>query len=231
PAMLTKREMLYFPNILVRAINRYPRLSLYLKRFESEYFPVKNKEHSKSIEFIGFWQNEQYFKRYKNELRKIFTPVNLSSDVLKLKERIQGQNSIALHIRRGDYISNHEAMNTHGVCSLNYYISSVSYVKRMVANISFFVFSDDIQWCKENAREIFNSDDEVHYVEGNSQEVDMWLMSAAKHHIIANSSFSWWGAWLARDANNMTIAPIPWFDKKELSGFDPCPESWIRIKK
>ena len=108
--------------------------------------------------------------------------------------------------------------------------NAIEKIKSKENSPSFFVFSDDTEWVKENLGDLF-SNLPVEFISGNTQEEDLWLMSLAKHHIIANSSFSWWGAWLATSENQMVISPTPWFDIPQRHTSDPSLESWIRVRK
>jgi hypothetical protein len=120
-------------------------------------------------------------------------------------------NSISIHVRRGDYL-NHESYKN--ICGLNYYCSAIRYIKTLIMDPFFIVFSDDILWCKENLNNIL-SDTSVIYVDWNTGKEsykDMQLISNCKHNIIANSSFSWWGAWLNTFPNKIIIAPKKWLN-------------------
>ncbi|EER6880812.1 alpha-1,2-fucosyltransferase, partial [Escherichia coli] len=121
--VMSKKEMCIFPNFIVRAINKFPKLSLCSKRFESEQYSKKiNGSMKGSVEFIGFWQNERYFLEHKEKLREIFTPININLDAKELSDVIRCTNSVSVHIRRGDYVSNVEALKIHGLCTERYYI-------------------------------------------------------------------------------------------------------------
>ena len=186
---------------------------------------------SKNILLIGNWQNEKYFSDSKDLVISKFEfklPLNaINSERLN---RISQSNSISIHVRRGDYVDILSANKNHGVCSLDYYRKSIDYILSKIDNPTFFVFSDDPIWVEENLKI-----DEAHeYVTGNIGKmsyVDMQLMSQCKHNIIANSSFSWWGAWLNQNPKKNIIAPKQWFagveknsNKKEL-----VPSTWTRI--
>ena len=145
----------------------------------------------------------------------------------KVLEDINTTNSIAIHVRRGDYVSVESVAQTHGVCSLNYYRRAIDFVTHKVENPQFFIFSDDPEWVSEHLSTGYPTS----YVIHNGPEEafqDLRLMSLCQHQIIANSSFSWWGAWLNKNAEKIVIAPRRWFlDKRNTS--DMCPENWNRI--
>lgn len=160
---------------------------------------------------IGYWQSDLYFRESKDNIRSDFqfkTP--LEGRALDWAERIQAVPSVSLHIRRGDYITNPTAAAYHGICSLNYYKEAISRIAQQINQPEFFVFSDDLAWARSNLK----SQHQMHFVDCNSganSYRDMQLMSLCRHHIIANSSFSWWGAWLSPCASKRVFAPARWF--------------------
>ena len=179
----------------------------------------------------GYWQSEKYFSDANTQIRKEFTfrqPLNkINTEVASLISQVKG---VSLHVRRGDYASNTRNTSTHGLCSIDYYHKAIQHIVTNVPSAHIFVFSDDIPWVKKNLKLELPS----HYVDHNrgiDSFNDMRLMSMCKHHIIANSSFSWWGAWLNPSLNKIVIAPKPWFDKKKLSDKDLFPKNWILYDK
>lgn len=175
----------------------------------------------------GYWQSEKYFKQVENIIRQDFTlKDNLMSLLDKnLLDRIKSINSVAIHVRRGDYVKNQAINQVHGTCPLGYYKKGIELIASKVVNPEFFVFSDDIVWCKENIKINFP----IHFVEGNKSYEDLILMSKCKHNIIANSSFSWWAAWLNLNPQKIVIAPNRWFADKKIDTRDLIPESWLKI--
>ena len=153
-----------------------------------------------NINFFGYYQSEKYFKHIEDEIRGDFT---FNEDILKpcleFFENFENTKVISLHIRRGDYVVN---LN-HPVQTLNYYENALEYFDD---TLPVLVFSDDAEWCKQ--QEFFDSD-RFMISEGNATDADLCLMSLCKYHIIANSSYSWWGSWLAK--SEKTIAPQKWF--------------------
>lgn len=184
---------------------------------------------SKNVYLDGYWQSERYFNDIKDIICNEFTAKH-EPDV-KNKEMIQnilGINAVSLHIRRGDYVSNLTTNQVHGVCSLEYYQQAVSIISQRVENPIFFVFSDDPEWVKQNLKIAYP----IIFVDHNDADKnfeDLRLMSLCKHHIIANSSFSWWGAWLGNNLNKNIVAPKKWFSKEDVNTQDLIPERWIRI--
>ncbi|PQJ73964.1 alpha-1,2-fucosyltransferase [Polaribacter gangjinensis] len=161
----------------------------------------------------GYFQTEKYFKDIRGILLKqIIVKKQLSSSTIKYLEKITiKKNTCAIHIRRGDYILDEKANKVHGVCGLNYYKEAIKLMREKCGEISFFVFSDDISWVKKNLK-IKNAV----YIDHNViPHEDMHLMSLCNHNITANSSFSWWAAWLNQHKNKIVIAPKNWFVSKE----------------
>jgi len=178
----------------------------------------------------GYWQTEKYFTDIRSLIFQEFqisTPISIQNQLTLNK--INSANSVSLHIRRGDYVSNPEANVIHGTCSLEYYQSALSYMQSNVGDdIVVFVFSDDLTWVAEN----MNFSLPVIYVANNDADhnyEDLRLMSACQHHIIANSSFSWWGAWLGCNPAKKVIAPKRWFANAPHNTCDLLPSSWITM--
>ena len=179
--------------------------------------------------FEGYWQSEKYFKEYREELLKQFTlreEIHFQSQ--QYREKIKSTESVSLHIRRGDYITNTHTNSVHGTCSLDYYKKAVFKIEETVESAHFFIFSDDLDWAKENLDFINN----ITFIELSKDIPDheeMYLMSLCKYNIIANSSFSWWGAWLNQNPNKVVIAPSQWFNDTSRDTSDLVPEDWIRL--
>ncbi|AYH06446.1 alpha-1,2-fucosyltransferase [Pectobacterium parmentieri] len=177
--------------------------------------------------FQGYWQADKYFKRHRDKIKeslsfkKEFINVNNS-----LVIDIDSCNAVSLHIRRGDYLSNSDAAKIYYQCDMEYYRRAINYLKENTSKPRFFVFSDDIKWCIENLSDL----GELHYVSysGSSAQSDMFLMTKCKHHIIANSTFSWWGAWLGHNSDAIVVAPKKWF-KSKFSSRDLIAEKWIEL--
>ena len=176
----------------------------------------------------GYYQNERYFKDIENIIRKEFTLKNsLSESAEKIYSDIKNKpDSVSVHIRRGDYISDPSANANHGTCSVEYYENALSIIRKKVKSPTFFIFSDDISWVKENLKienAIYVSNPEIKDYE------ELILMSKCKHNIIANSSFSWWGAWLNQNSNKIVIGPKQWLTHKTSNELDILPAEWIQI--
>ena len=176
----------------------------------------------------GYWQSARYFADYSQKIREALVfKTALSSRNALLAEQIQQCNSVSLHVRRGDYVNNTRTAAHHGACSATYYQEAVRRMIRDVGPANFYIFSDDPQWVRENIQ----VDVPCVYVDhnhGSASYCDMQLMSLCKHHIIANSSFSWWGAWLNPSPSKIVIAPQNWF-AKPVPTHDLLPAQWIRL--
>lgn len=176
----------------------------------------------------GYWQSEKYFWEAIQTIRSDFTfKLPMSKHNAALANQIVKVNAISLHVRRGDYAKNPKTAATHGLCSLDYYRSAIKYVTDRVEAPTFYVFSDDPVWVKENLKIDFP----CVYVDHNSGAEsynDMRLMSMCKHHIIANSSFSWWGAWLNPGPDKIVVAPRKWFANGN-DVTDLIPGEWILL--
>ena len=191
------------------------------------YWPGLN-EVKGSAYLLGYWQSEKYFADYSDEIREDFTFKSpLSERNSDLANQISSVNSVSVHVRRGDYVTN--AKNAFiGVCPLSYYEQATELIKSRVESPVFFVFSDDMDWVKSNLK-LDVKTVMVNHNSGSESYNDMRLMSMSKHHIIANSSFSWWGAWLNPNPEKIVIAPKKWFRNGEFDTSDLIPSNWIRI--
>ena len=177
----------------------------------------------------GYWQSEKYFKHIEDIIRQEFTlrakPDKINS---QLGSDIVSRNSVSIHVRRGDYASNSRINKIHGTCNLDYYFESINKIAEVVEEPTFYVFSDDPPWVHKNLKIPYPTVFVTHNGPEKDYE-DLRLMSLCKHHIIANSSFSWWGAWLCSNPDKMVFAPKKWFNTPDLDTRDLIPESWHRI--
>lgn len=180
----------------------------------------------------GYWQSEEYFKGISDQIRKdfIFKPFD-SKQNLRMEEKIKcSENSISIHVRRADYISNSKAFLTHGLCPISYYKLAINYFLKTKRNVNFFVFSDDIEWAMSNItiRGAENSFTYISHNKGVDSFNDMALMSLCSFNIIANSTFSWWAAWLNKNKSKKVLCPSKWFaDGRETTSL--IPRSWVSI--
>jgi hypothetical protein len=175
---------------------------------------------------IGYWQSERYFGQIAPKIRQEFTLKEpLSEPDQTLANEIQGNaNSVSVHIRRGDYSS---GLTGHWVCTLDYYQRAIQYIKSQTVSPHFYFFSDDIGWVKES----FPHSGQETFIEPrieNKGFVDMFLITQCRHHINANSSFSWWGAWMGEQDNSIVIVPNQWFLNRPYPE-DLVPARWLRL--
>jgi hypothetical protein len=221
-----------FHKILYRVYNKFSSLyyrchyieEKYPYYFDSNVLNIQNNSY-----LNGYWQTEKYFIDIKPYLLKeIVLNKTLDLKNLQILNQIKNDNSVSVHFRRTDYISKKSVAQNHGICPLDYYYQSLGYVSKNIKHPVFYVFSDDTEWVKQN----FKSKFKTYYLNHNQGEksfLDLYLMSKCKHNIIANSSFSWWGAWLNQNQGKLIIAPKRWSIKGHGSNDDLVPKSWIRI--
>lgn len=178
--------------------------------------------------YDGYWQTEKYFKDIRNILLKEFTlKTQYISKIEVIRNQVQNKNSVFIGIRRGDYLTDKNTIKHFGIIKNTYYLDAIQYLKDNTLNPVFYVFSDDIEWVKENME--FNC--KVHFRDRENLLTDieeLMVMASCKHAIIPNSTFHWWGAWLIKDANKIVIAPEGWF--ADGTKTDIIPEEWIQIK-
>jgi hypothetical protein len=177
----------------------------------------------------GYWQSAKYFEGIEDVIRKDFT-IKTSQDEnnKEISRQIESRKSVSLHIRRGDYISNAYTKRLHGTCDLEYYQRCVEEITRKVEDPNFYLFTDDPTWVRQNLKFIYPAMVIDHNGSAKSYE-DLRLMSQCKHHIIANSTFSWWAAWLSNNSNKTVCAPKRWFANDNLNIKDLLPETWLKI--
>ena len=183
----------------------YPSGQFYMYQ-EPSFNYIKIPHIAESILLHGYFQSEKYFNNYKEVIKKDFTFKNPTPTLSNI-------DSISLHVRRGDYV---DKSDYHPLCTMEYYEEALA----LMPNEEVIVFSDDIPWCKDN----FKGERFV-FSEGRSNSQDLEYMSKCKHHIIANSSFSWWGAWLGNQ-EGITVAPKKWFGNYHKSWDDIYCEGW-----
>lgn len=177
----------------------------------------------------GYFQSELYFERFRDHIVKDFTlrpaPAPATAEMLN---KINSTDSICVHIRRGDYVSNKIANAHHGTCSLDYYKAGLVEMAQGLPSPHCFVFSDDPDWARAN----FVPALPVTFVDIHltiQAHEDLRLMAACQRYVIANSSLSWWGAWLGVHPNKKVVAPAQWFQKRDIDTTDLVPSSWVRL--
>lgn len=216
----------YIPNYLLSRVAR--RL---LAKKNTEYVEEKNYmfypevyEFQGSCYYEGYWQSVKFHELSKEVIRKEFSFGYPNTYNFKVEEQIAASSSVGIHVRRGDYLLDPEYK---GICDLDYYKRAIE--KIGVEDKTFFIFSNDIQWCKDNLLNILSHSSDVVFVDGNKGKDspwDMYLMSKCEHLIIANSSFSWWGAFLNENVKTV-IAPKTWINRDY--EIDVYMDNWIKV--
>lgn len=216
----------------------------YLKRMSDSnwwFLPYRNfyqpdhryhpeiREYPKNTYLHGYFQSEKYFIHHETQIRKDFEFLEPAKDRnAELLDKIRSSVSVSVHVRRGDYVTLAAASAFHGLMGIEYYKAGVELIaSKCNSPPSFFVFSDDPEWARANLQ----FPGETAYVDWNSGKSgfeDMRLMSNCKHHIIANSSFSWWGAWLNPSKDKIVVAPKQWFTDGSAQD-DIIPGSWLKL--
>lgn len=229
----TRKELDKF---FLDADSRYKRLSGRIGRkltshqlfFENgNFFMPEVLQAPRNSYLSGYWQTWKYFHDIDPILRKDFrfrTP--LENAALDMASAIRQADSVSLHVRRGDYVTNKVANDFLGVCSPGYYRNATEHISNIVRNPHFFIFSDDAQWVKEN----MHFDHPYTIVAGLPDHVDLQLMSICKHNIIANSSFSWWGAWLNANRGKIVVCPLRWFNDQTVDPAYMIPDGWYKAE-
>lgn len=194
--------------------------------FEKELSVVDDKIFTFTDKYlIGYWQTEQYFYNIKDSIRQDFKFIGKWDHRNSgYKSDMESSNSVSIHVRRGDYLKQKRTFG--GICTEEYYRNAINYIRSQTNDVKWFVFSNDLLWC----RQFFSGLDKVIFVEGNTGEssyMDMILMQHCRHHIIANSSFSWWGAWLSQRTDGITVSPHKWLNSSATR--DVWAKGWIKI--
>ena len=183
----------------------------------------------RNVYLVGYWQNPRYFQGIRELLREeLSLKEPLAAPNADLLEHIQSTQAISLHVRRGDYASDAHTRQFHGLCSLTYYAAAVAKISELAPAPHFFIFSDDTDWVRRNLVMDFPT---THVIGNDAKHdyEDFWLMSQCKHHIIANSSFSWWAAWLHDDGQKAVIAPARWLQVDNFDNSDLIPAHWYQL--
>jgi hypothetical protein len=234
---IAKKQQIYFlkSNVLInkiknifgyRILNRYKETSI---KFSNKIFNYKL-----PLYIEGYFQSYKYLHYNEaliNELYQFNTNL-LTKEYKDILNSYKFLTTISVHIRRGDYVLIKDINNIHGFIGLDYYEKAIKYfIDSLQFNYQFIFFSDDIEWVKNNFSSINNNMTFVDFNDDKNSWMDMCLMTKCDHNIIANSSFSWWGAWLNKNPSKIVISPLKWYnnDEKNHDSIDLIPKSWIRI--
>lgn len=210
-------------NIMHKIIRRLPFFPGYYGEKETSKFDpnVFSLRGNKYLE--GYWQSSKYFDDCLDELKSVYSYKGEFSDSnIAYRDEMLKTESVSIHIRRGDYLKYPAYKN---ICSEDYYMNAVDYIKERVESPVFFVFTNDVEWAKQLFKD---KNEKVVFVTGNDgphSYMDMILMTYCRHHIMANSSFSWWGSILTHDSTGITIAPQKWINTS------PTPDIWHKSWK
>lgn len=199
--------------------------------FNPGLFPtLQNVPPTQPVYLNGYWHTDKYFGDIRNELLNDFVVVESHrQEVQGFAQQLKGVTSVCVHIRRGDYISNPTAQAFHGVPGVAYVDRAIEILKSKVQDPHFVIFSDDIAWCREHLSHLQPATFMDSSSEGRKSALHLYFMSCCRHYIVANSSFSWWGAWLGQQEDSVVIAPSQWFLNEQVDTSDMVPSSWIRI--
>ncbi|NTW53988.1 MAG: alpha-1,2-fucosyltransferase [Chlorobaculum sp.] len=214
-----------------RTIKKLPLLNKYIYKYKEKsfFFDPNVLSLRDNVYLNGYWQSQLYFEGIAEIIKNEFTPIATPSEEdAKLISIIKKTSCIGVHVRRGDYVSKINTANTHGTCSPEYYQNAFSIICSHINNPHFIVFSDDIKWSKNN----IDFPGTVSFASHNGAEnafQDLRLMSLCDHQIIANSSFSWWAAWLNQKEDKIIISPKQWFADNTINTSTLIPKEWIKI--
>ena len=202
----------------------------YIRLRDFEPFREKYRTLGGNVYLEGYWTDERYFRDMSHELRSEFTlRGELSPYHRRMSEAIAGSESVSVHVRRGDYVTHDRFRPIFDICNREYYAKAIDEIVRTVPDPRFFVFSDDIEWARRHLRTGHDTA-YVSQADGDSPDEELVLMSLCRHNIIANSTFSWWGAWLNRNEGKRVVAPGKWFNIPGRNGGECVPASWTKIE-
>lgn len=224
-----KLTRLSFINKIKKKLGYNYKLNIYSEPsldFQSEAMSIKAPVYIK-----GYFQSYKYFENQEDLIRETFSfPIESLDDRNKaLLSKLRSETTISVHIRRGDYVTNEKTQQFHGNCSLEYYSNAIALLASKTKEFTLVFFSDDSQWVKEQFEDLPYS---KLFIDNNTNEnswIDLFLMSSCSYNIIANSSFSWWAAWLNTQPNKIVIAPKKWYANSERNTNDLIPPQWIRL--
>lgn len=204
------------------------KISKLLIESEHCYFPQITQMDEKYL--IGYWQSEKYFTSIRDKLIQDFSfdDIQLSEKNVQLRNEILSvKNPVAVHIRGGDYNNSNNRSIYGNICTAEYYHKAFEYIESRLDDVIYYLFTNDLEWAKQI---ISLNTPQVKVVDWNIGEdswIDMYIMSLCKHNIIANSSFSWWSAWLNQNQDKIVIAPKRWQNGNDIK--DIVPEQWMRF--
>lgn len=199
-----------------KAITRriYRKNRIYQEDLDQGYQPIVFEQDSCYLS--GYWQNEKYFRPIREELLREFQfPPCAEKDNQALLKKIRTSDAVSIHVRRGDYLHAANSKLYKDICTINYYRNAIAYMREHLANPAFYFFTDDPDWTGEKLCE--EGMTVVRHSPGTPDYYDMYLMSQCRAHILANSSFSWWGAWLDPNEDKIVVSPARWLNGHDVS--------------
>lgn len=220
----------------LRKVNQARRSNFFSRLFTRDGFSIVNEDGfaynhrvaqvQGNVYLNGFWQSEKYFAGIRQTLlQELSLREPLTAAATQLKERILAdRNSVSIHFRRGDYVKLQSAADFHGTAGMEYYDRALAIIRASVQDASCYIFSDEIDWVREH----FRVPGAV-YIAGLKGYEDLELMKHCRHHITANSSFSWWGAWLNPARDKVVVAPQKWFKDQNINTSDLIPKTWQKV--
>lgn len=215
------RRLPFFAKIITRNTNIYNEKSF---KFDMNLFNQKL-----PIWLNGYWQSYKYFDSIDEVIKQDIESIKfLNTGSQKILKMIQSSESICVHVRRGDYVLNPKANKMHGLCSIHYYNEAIKLITKYLSKPVLYIFSDDPEWVRVNLSFSYKTIIvDINDIEEVCQ--DLWLMKSCNHFVIANSSLSWWAAWLSSYKEKIVIAPKKWFANNTYDSSDLIPEDWIKI--
>jgi hypothetical protein len=217
--------------ILQKLFRAGPRTLAYRKVLESHFhFDASGFDAPGHILLEGYWQSEKYFATARDTLlQDLEVKSPLSEKTREVALRMRDCHSIAIHFRRADYVTDPKTASFHNCVSLGYYEQAIDLMIQRIPGGVFFVFSDDIPWVREHFPKHVSNVCFVDFNGKNDGYQDLYLMKRCQHQILANSSFSWWGAWLNQNPEKVVVTPNRWFADSRLDTRDLFPSDWFRV--
>jgi hypothetical protein len=219
PQIQQEGSLPYLDNLLSKLpTNNYDQSFIQYVYNEEDIHTFKPIPYTEGLVINGYWQSHKYFENNRDLILELFSPSQKHKDYIEAKYTFDNP-TVSIHVRRGDYVNLPEH---HPLCSLDYYDKSLNILKDKEYN--YLVFSDDLEWCRLNFPSSYTFVDEEDYI-------SLYMMSMCDHNIIANSTFSWWGAWLNTNEDKKVIYPKQWFGPMYSGSIaDRIPEDWIQIE-
>jgi hypothetical protein len=226
--LMSKKRAYLIINPIIERLGLNTKYPMLLTKRNYAYETVMN---SSFIYLNGYWQNqEKIIARYQNKIRNALTPNNISGESQKLVKKMGSENSVSIHFRKGDYLSNPKFSAVYADCSVDYYNKAMKIIEEKTSGPTYYIFSDNYGWVRENIKIRANMVLMDYDIQDHEQ---LYLMSQCKHNIIANSSYSWWGANLNQNVNKVVICPKEWVKTNKGAEFvdfdlkDRIPKDWV----